>query len=296
MSRSRRVVVIGDLMVDVVTAMSGPLAVGSDTPAKVSLLGGGSGANVASWLGRGEEWPVSFVGCVGADVAGRAAVEGLTLCGVDVRVAVDEDRATGTCVVLVSPDAERSMLPDAGANDGLRPDHLPEDVFRPGHHLHVSGYSLLRPSSRDAALAALDLAEERRMTVSLDPSSTALIDAAGVDQVLRWAARANVLLPNADEAALLTGQRDPRLAAAALAEQVPEVVVKAGGTGAVWHSGFVSASAPAGTVDVIDTTGAGDAFAAGFLASWLTHPEPETALAAGNRLAADAVTRVGGRP
>jgi sugar/nucleoside kinase (ribokinase family) len=64
----------------------------------------------------------------------------------------------------------------------------------------------------------------------------------------------------------------------------------------LWRQGFIGASAPAERVDVVDTTGAGDAFAAGFLTSWLLHPEPETALAAGNRLAARAVGRVGARP
>jgi sugar/nucleoside kinase (ribokinase family) len=293
---SPAVVVLGDVMVDVVTAMSGPLAVGSDTPATVTLHGGGSGANVASWLGRGTHWPVVFVGAVGDDVAGRSSAESLAGCEVDPRLAVVADRSTGTCVVLVTPDGERSMLPDAGANDGLRPEHLPVAEFRPGRHLHVTGYSLLRPGSRDAALAALDLAAEMRMTVSLDPSSEALMVAAGLDQVRAWCARATVLLANADEARVLTGEADVRRSAAALSELVPEAVVKAGRSGAVWHGGFVSASAPALTVDVVDTVGAGDAFAAGFLASWLAHPEPETALAAGNRLAADCVSRVGGRP
>ena len=72
--------------------------------------------------------------------------------------------------------------------------------------------------------------------------------------------------------------------------------MKLGRDGALWQQGFIGARAPAERVDVVDTTGAGDAFAAGFLASWLLHPEPETALAAGNRLAARAVARVGARP
>ena len=295
MSR-QTVVVLGDVMVDVVTAMSGPVAVGSDTPSTVTLRGGGSGANVAAWLGAGASWPVVFVGAVGDDVAGRTSVESLEGCGVDPRIAVVDGRSTGTCVVLVTPDGERSMLPDAGANDCLLPEHLPVHEFRPGRHLHVTGYSLLRTGSRDAALAALDLAAERRMTVSLDPSSEALVVAAGVDAVRGWCARADLLLANTDEARVLTGETDARRGASALAELVAEVVVKAGPAGAVWQGGFVSARAPARAVEVVDTVGAGDAFAAGFLASWLTHPEPETALAEGNRLAAECVSRVGGRP
>ena len=214
MSR-QTVVVLGDVMVDVVTAMSGPVAVGSDTPSTVTLRGGGSGANVAAWLGAGASWPVVFVGAVGDDVAGRTSVESLEGCGVDPRIAVVDGRSTGTCVVLVTPDGERSMLPDAGANDCLLPEHLPVDEFRPGRHLHVTGYSLLRTGSRDAALAALDLAAERRMTVSLDPSSEALVVAAGVETVRGWCSRADLLLANTDEARVLTGEPDLRRGAAA---------------------------------------------------------------------------------
>ncbi len=88
-----------------------------------------------------------------------------------------------------------------------------------------------------------------------------------------------------------------REAASTLCSSYGATVVKLGAGGALWQSGFILASAPAEPVsEVVDTTGAGDAFAAGFLASWLLHPEPETALAAGNRVAAAAVTTPGGRP
>jgi sugar/nucleoside kinase (ribokinase family) len=96
---------------------------------------------------------------------------------------------------------------------------------------------------------------------------------------------------------VLAGTDDPRAAAQRLGDTYREVVVKLGADGALWQQGFIAASAPAERgVDVVDTTGAGDAFAAGFLASWLLHPEPETALAAGCRLAARAVAKVGARP
>ena len=95
---------------------------------------------------------------------------------------------------------------------------------------------------------------------------------------------------------LLAGADDVRAAAATLGDTYRAVVVTLGRDRAPWQQGFIAASAPAERVEVVDTTGAGDSFAAGFLASWLLHPEPETALAAGNRVAASAVTRVGARP
>ncbi len=290
------VVVVGDVMVDVLAAMSGPLARGSDTPSAVTTAGGGSAANVAVWLAA-QGVPTSYVGRVGDDALGRESVAALTDCGVTSWVSTEPDLTTGTCIVLVEPGGERSMLPDAGANATLTPADLPQRAFRPGGHLHLSGYTLLNPGSRDAGLAALSMAAAADMTVSVDPSSAAPLAELGAARFLSMTRGVDLLLANRDEAAVLAGTSDPHLAAQQLGDTYREVVVKLGADGAMWQQGFIGASAPAERgVEVVDTTGAGDAFAAGFLASWLLHPEPETALAAGCRLAARAVSRVGARP
>ena len=291
------VLVVGDLMTDVVAAMAQPLARDSDTPASVTTHGGGSAANVAAWLAV-QGVPTMYVGRVGEDVLGHDAVERLSAVGVDTRcVATDPELPTGTCIVLVEPGGERSMLPDAGANDRLSPGDLPSGLFRPGRHLHLSGYTLLRDGSRDAGLRALAQALAVGMTVSVDPSSEALLVGTGAARFLGATRGVHLLLPNTDEARCLTDERTPARAAEALASTYGEVVVKLGREGALWQRGFITASAAAERrADVVDTTGAGDAFAAGFLASWLLHPEPESALAAGNRLAARAIGHVGARP
>jgi sugar/nucleoside kinase (ribokinase family) len=291
-----RIVVIGDLMVDIVAGLSGPVAHGSDTRAEISTARGGSGANVAAWLGM-QGVDTTYVGCVGEDALGRAALEELAAGGVTVRAAVSSVLSTGMCIVLVEPGGERSMLPHAGANQALRPDDLPLDVFLAGTHVHLSGYTLLHEGSREAGLSVLSAARDASLTVSVDPSSSALLATTGVEDFLRWTSGVDLILANAEEATLLAGVPGVHEAAQRLAASYDEVVVKLGSSGALWHSGFISASAPAeGGIDVVDTTGAGDAFAAGFLVSWLLHPEPETALAAGNRLAAQVLTRFGARP
>ncbi len=290
------VVVVGDVMVDVLASMSGPLAHGSDTPSRVTTAGGGSAANVACWLAR-QGVPTSYVGTVGDDPLGRESVVALHGCGVTTYVSHDHERTTGTCVVLVEPGGERSMLPDSGANTTLTPADLPQEAFRPGAHLHLSGYTLLNEGCREAALAAISMANAAGMSISVDPSSAAPLRSVGAARFLAWTRGVDLLLANRDEAAVLAGTADPHQAAQQLGDDYREVVVKLGADGALWHRGFISASAPAERgVEVVDTTGAGDAFAAGFLASWLLHPEPETALAAGNRLAARAVSVVGARP
>ena len=290
-----RIVVVGDVMVDVVARLSGPVAIGSDSPAAVSFGGGGSAANVAAWLAFAGATPV-LVGRVGDDERGRSASDGLRAAGVDARLAVDGEHPTGTCVVLVAPGGERSMLPDPGANAALAPADLPDDVLVEGGHLHVAGYALVRPGPRPAALSAISRAVEGGVSVSVDPSSAALLS----PEFLSLADGAGLLLPNAEEAAALTGRQEPGDAARRLAERFPEVVVKLGAEGALWTNGSDEVRVPAAPVGspggTVDTTGAGDAFAAGLLAARFGGAAPAQALAAGCALAAQAVSTPGARP
>ena len=296
--RAAPVVVVGDLMVDVVAAAVEPLAHASDTEARVRWTGGGAAANVAAWLAAGDV-PVALVARAGADVAGRGAVAELAAAGVDARVALDDERATGTCVVVIGADGERTMLPDRGANLALAPDDLPAGLFRRGGHLHLSGYVLLHDGPRAAGLCALDHAHEAGMTISIDPASAAPLRACGVDRVLDWIAGADTLLPNRDEARVLTGEDDAEAAARALAARADarEVVVTLGAEGALWTDGrdVVRVNAPR-VAEVVDTTGAGDAFAAGWLAARRGGADPRAALTAACALGARAVARAGARP
>jgi ribokinase len=287
-----RIVVLGDVMVDVVVRLSVPLASGSDAPAVIRFHGGGSAANTAAWLAEAGAAPL-LVGRVGDDERGRAARDELSAAGVTALLAADPELPTGTCVVIVGPDGERTMAPDAGANDGLSDADLPDDVLVAARHLHVAGYALLRAGSRPAARAAISRALEREMTVSVDPSSAALLSPQFLDQ----AVGAGLLLPNADEARMLSGESDPERAARVLAARFGEVVVTLGADGALWTDGRDSVRAHAVPVEAaVDSTGAGDAFAAGLLAARLDGAAPAEALAAGARLAAQAVAKPGGRP
>ena len=286
-----QVVVLGDVMVDVVTRLSGPVAPGSDSPARIGFEGGGQAANTAAWLAvAGAE--VALVARVGDDSAGRAAAEELAALGVETRLAVDGALPTGTCVVLVAPDGERTMFPDAGANGALAGSDLPGDLLAAGSHLHVAGYALLRDGSRDAALSAIERARAAGMSVSVDPSSAALL-AGGVGRLGRGV---GLLVPNVLEARALAGLADGTAAARALAESFPEVVVTLGEEGALWTDGADVVRVAAEPAEVVDTTGAGDAFAAGLLAARLRGDGPEQALSAGCALAARAVASTGARP
>jgi ribokinase len=164
-------------------------------------------------------------------------------------------------------------------------------------HLHMSGYTLLDDGPRPAGLAALAAARAAGCTVSVDPASTGPLAAAGVERWLADTDGATLLLPNADEARLLTGCADPADAARALAGRYPAVAVSLGADGAVWATGSMLLHRPARPARVVDTTGAGDAFTAGLLAAWLADRDgdPAGALDAGLALAADVVGRAGAR-
>ncbi|MCG5219573.1 sugar kinase [Streptosporangium sp. KLBMP 9127] len=293
-----RVVVVGDLMTDAVARARYPLARASDTPAIVTMHGGGSGANVASWLAV-EGSDVAFIGRRGADITGRNRDMELMGYGVDARLVMDPERPTGTCVVLVTHKGERTMLSDPGANAALSPEDLPRDLFTSGTHLHLSGYTLINEGSREAGQTALEFARRAGMSISIDSSSSAPLERTGAESFLEWTHGAKLLFANADQAKVLTGRDDPAAAAKVLTAWFPQVVIKMNTDGALWYTNNRAepVRVPAESVDrVVDGTGAGDAFAAGFLSPWLTGKQPSDALAAGCSLAAKAIAHLGARP
>ncbi len=293
-------VIIGDVMEDIVCQVDSAPRAGSDTPARIRTHGGGGGANVAAWLAH--PGPVThFIGRAGKDRWGSVSVDLLSGNGVTCHIAHDSHEATGTCIVLVTANGERTVLPDFGANAHLAPSDIPDDLFLVGRHLHVSGYTLLNPGSRLAGLAALDLARRRHMTISVDVSSTVALNDVGPEAFLEWTRGVDVCFANAEEAAFLTGHDDPQHATRALATSYRCAVVKLGSHGAVamddaGNRDSALATTPAITVDVIETTGAGDAFAAGFLVPWTQGRPVADCLATATVLAGRAVAGVGGRP
>jgi sugar/nucleoside kinase (ribokinase family) len=290
------IVCLGDVMVDVVAHLSGPLAVGSDRAARTALHGGGSAANTASWLAAAGAEAV-LIGRVGADLLGTWSLAQLGR-ELAAGVGVDPSAPTGTCVVLVTPDGERSMAPDPGANATLRPAHLTDALFGPGHHLHVSGYSVFG-AARDAAVEAMARARAAGMTVSVGAASAAPLAAMGAAEFLGAIGTDLLLFANRDEGEVLTGSTDPMIAAATLAGQVGQAVVTAGDAGAAWARDGECRNVtvePLPPSELIDSTGAGDAFAAGVLNALSAGQDLDDAVTAGHRLAVAACRVPGGRP
>jgi sugar/nucleoside kinase (ribokinase family) len=289
------ILVVGDVMTDIIVRPHGKLVPGSDRAATIRDAPGGSGANQAAWLGvLGAQ--VAFIGRVGAT---DHATQSELLRGAGVRplLAADPDLPTGRLVTLLDPDGERSFLTDRGANDGLCAADLLPQWLDGARLLHVSGYSLFTPGPRAAVLEYASLAARRGIAWSVDAGSSGFLAEVGPAAFLAWTDAASLFVANAAEAETLTGETAPAAQLAGLGAGRRTVVIKRGAAGAVAAGpGQPKCEAASPCVVAVDTTGAGDAFLAGFLLARLVGDGMRASLAAGVAQGARAATRLGGRP
>lgn len=292
--------VCGDVVNDVLVETPEPVAYGDDNPAAIEARPGGSAANQAVWMAyRGLD--VVFAGRAGAGDAEFHRQE-LARFGVQPWLAADQAAATGSIVVLVGQDGERTMVTDRGANLRLRAADVPAALLEEVALLHLTGYTFFHPEPRGVALELIAEATRRGIPFTVDPGSAAFLKMLEPGAFLDWTRGAAVCFPNRDEAAVLAGEPDPAVSdpammAVTLARHYGAVALTLGADGAVLAAGSGRpARIPAKPVAIRDTTGAGDAFCAGFLAAWLTGSDLAAAARAATEAAAVAVSAIGGRP
>lgn len=243
---------LGDLLLDVVVRLDGPIAGDTDTYGRTRVGPGGQAANVAAWVAElGGE--ARFVGKRATDPAGRILAEELARRGVEV-AGPEVESGTGTVVSLAGPDGTRTMLSDRGVSPDFAPEELDPAWLAGCAWLHLPAYTLVRSPVAETAARAAGLAREGGARVSLDLSSTSAIRSFGVEAFRERveALEPELIFGNADEVALV----EPEAAT---------VVEKRGAAGCVVRQGGAETAYPAEPAEVVDTTGAGDALAAGFL-------------------------------
>jgi sugar/nucleoside kinase (ribokinase family) len=268
--------VIGDLVEDVVVWLSGPPERGTDTAATVHRSRGGSAANVAAIAAR--LTPTRFIGCVGEDASGDRLIDELAGTGVDVRV--QRRGRTGTVVILVEPGGERTMFPDRAAAAQLT--QVPPEWADDLEMVHVPAYSFQSEPAAGSTSAFVSAAASAGAEVSIDASSVSGLRAYGVARFLDLVARIGpkILFANAEEATLL-----------GLGEVAPPpggvFVIKNGirPTAVIESSGRTTMIPVDPVTAVADSTGAGDAFAAGYLAAVLRGDGPAEAVVLGHEQA-----------
>ncbi|MFL5645293.1 MAG: carbohydrate kinase family protein [Chloroflexota bacterium] len=264
-----RIVVLGDLMLDVVLAPASTLRSGTDVPGRVSLVQGGSAATTARWLGRlGAR--STLIAAVGRDATGRALVDAVRADHVTPHVTRVAGARTGRIGVLVAPGGERTFVADRGAADLIAPDDLRPAWFAGADAVHLPVYSLLGQPLGLAGRRAVELARAAGASVSVDLASIGPLLAGG-----RRSARALIADVAPDLLFATTGEADAFLGGKAvdgLLDVASTAVVKRGPKGATVLSrlgaGPMRFEVATEQLTVADSTGAGDAFDAGFLVGW----------------------------
>lgn len=264
-----RIVVLGDLALDIVVKPSRALETGTDVSGRVTFVQGGSAATTARWLARlGAR--TTLIAAVGRDAAGRSLVDAVQGDRVTLRVSRVAGARTARIAVIVSPGGERSFVPDRGAADRLGPGDLRAAWFAGANALHLPAYSLLGEPLGAAGRRAIELARVAGAIVSVDLASIAPLMAGG--RRAAW----DLVAEAAPDILFATGAESEALLGGGPLDQLLDIagvaVVKRGRKGAtvLARSGserlrFEVATTP---IEAIDSTGAGDAFDAGFLVGW----------------------------
>jgi sugar/nucleoside kinase (ribokinase family) len=291
----KRFLVVGDVL-DGTLVQTTAASMGSHDPAAVIRHRPvGAAGNTATWLGwLGAE--VDLVGRVGVDDVYRHE-RSLADAGVRAHIRYDARTATGA-VVSVRNRNGRTAMSDPAASGALSAEDLPVELVARADIVHLTGSAMLGGGGPERIAALVGRARSGSARVSLDPSSAAVVRAIGAAEFLEALSGLDVLFPSEDEALALTGAPTVAEAIESLADRVPLVVVTMGTEGVlVGRRGRSPQRVPITPATVVDTLGAGDAFAAGFLRAWATDPVRVGAAAReGTRVAARALGFVGGRP
>jgi len=291
----KSVVSVGDANVDLIAPISFfPKKGGEILIDRLEMRAGGSAANLSVAVSR-LGLMSGFVGRIGDDSFGRFLTDEFKEEKVDIsQLQVDEEIGTGLTFILVTEEGERTMFGFRGANVHLSPDEIDVNYIQNADTLHISGYSLLRDPQRKAALKALEGAKKAGILVSFDAGVLPAMKAS--DFIRSTLISIDLLFLNELEATSLMGIKNPEKAASRALKLGPKIVaMKLGKGGCLILTEEEEIHSPAFDVKVVDTTGAGDAFDAGFLSGIIEGWDLKNAARFANGVGALSTMKVGAR-
>lgn len=254
---------------------------------------GGSVANSMVGL-AGLGGKPAFTGCIHEDDLGRSYSRSMEESGVAFRAEIG-GRPSGTCIVLITPDGQRTMLTTLGCAADISQAGVCEETIASSRYIYVEGY-LWDGTAMNACRHAMDVAKAKGVKIAFTASDSFCVERHLDDFRHILHERADVFFANADEAKRLADTDSTTDAAAALGKACPLVAVTDSENGAYIATADEVIHVPAHVITPVDTTGAGDAFAAGFLRGLTSGESLRTAAEAGVKLAAQVISHYGARP
>ena len=264
---------------------------------RATEISGGSAANtLAGMAALGAQ--CAFIGQVAKDQLGEIFAHDIRAVGIDFDTAAREgDPPTARCLIFVTPDGERTMNPFLGASQFLPPAALDEELIASAGVLYLEGYLWDPEEPRSAMRRAIEVARNAGRKVAFTASESFVIDRHGDDfRALIEEGQIDILFVNEHELATLTGEDDFEAGLDAVKDKVPTLVATRSAKGAVAISNGTRAEVAAEPIaKVVDTTGAGDLFAAGFLTGHTRGEDLETCLRMGAICAGEIISHIGAR-
>lgn len=291
---SECLVTYGDVLIEVDAQVEAIPKAGRDAiVTDLRLTPGGSAANCAAVAARlGAR--ARFLGLVGQDTFGTMLLQDLEHHGVDISGLRSVAGRTGAAIIIIDSAGERTFLSFRGVGASVPYGPLPASLIQAGDCLHISGYTFQTPHSRDTALHLIAVAQEVGAMISVDPSFHFAREVMAKHSHLLDAI--DFFFPNQEEAFQISGTQEPTEAAERLRSfGIGTVLLKLGKDGCLIATQLGITHIPAYSAPrVVDTTGAGDAFAGGFLAATLKGCRLEESARVGHAAAALVVAKVGG--
>lgn len=291
------ILVLGDINLDIIVNLREQINFDTDSESDIYFRGGGSAANFSYWLDYLDQ-PVRLVAKTGDDFIVNYLKEEFQDTKIDFVNLVSNKKDTGRIVILLSETGDRTMITDRRANTALSPEDLKEEYFKGIGHLHLGGYSFFGGQNMEkSAVKIIKKAKENNIKISFDPSSYSGLNHYGPQKILNQTEGLDFCFPNWEEGKVLTNKEKPEEIVKELLNYYKNVVLKLGKKGCylgnkkrirIVKQNIKRAEA--------DSTGAGDAFAAAFIADYLNNKDLKSAAERANEVAFKCVNKVGGRP